>query len=539
MSLVSRQSGYANFEGDKGMDMIKQGNRRTLLLGGLLLAVATLAASKVWQPPAATPASDQGHPTASSAFDAFMTQVQAASKIADPIERCLHMPDPPGSHWHADAVAAYCRYRLTEMKDIAGFRSLIAAGKGAEVDRILAGYLQMQMHDARYPAIFDQAINRAGFDDADPDMRAAIDAWMHQRPDSVFAVAASGMQYQRAAFAARGADLASKTREEQWRAAEQLAEFARRDLDRAAAMSPVVPTIYADMLRMGVLVGDHRYAMAAIERGYAIQPNNFVLRLDQASFTGRKWGGSSAWVKRQAEDTATAAEHTPLLWVAASHARIQAATDGNLTPPADDGYLSLADDVATGHDFSQLAADANRAGKREEAFMLAVEALRFDNSQDDALYVVGNLGSKGYYREWAKAELIRATREHPRSVEVTGSAGVALRRLHEPALAEPLLVYATEHGADDWVLATLGDFYSHEGRNYAKAGAIADELIQHNPANADGYVIRACVDKDTNSPNRYRSARDFLTRFGNDPDQQGPATEIRAWLAANPEPSTG
>lgn len=523
------------------MDMAKQGNRRALLLGVLLLAVAGLAAVKIWQPPAQTQANLQriAPVTGSPALGAFMVQVQSASKIADPIERCLHMPDPPGSHWHTDGVAAYCRYRLTELPDIAQFRSLIAAGKGDEVDRLLAGYLQTQMHDPRYPAIFDQAVSRAGFHDASPEMRAAIDAWMRQRPDSVFAVAASGMQYQQAAFAARGADVASKTSEKQWHSARELAQLARRDLDRAATMSPAVPTIYGDMLRMGVLTGDRRYATEAIERGFEVQPNSLTLRLDEAGFTGRKWGGSTAWVARQAEDAAIAAKDTPLLWVAAGSAHIEAATEGYLSPPADGRFLALASEVATAYDLSQLAADANRAGKNDEAFVLAVEALRFDNAQGDALYVVGNLGSKGYYRDWATAELIRATHEHPESVDVAGDAGVALRRLHEPALAEPLLVYATEHGSDDWVLATLGDFYSHEGGNYAKAGTIADELIRRNPDNADGYIIRACVDKDTNDPNRYRSAKEFLARFGNDPHQQGPASEIRAWLAANPEPSGG
>ena len=521
------------------MEMAKQGNRRTLLLGVLLVAAAALGAVRIWPAPE-VPATESRVVTApSAALDAFMTQVMAASKIADPVERCLHMPDPPDSHWHAVGVEAYCRYRLTDMPDVARFRSLIAAGKGDEVDRILSGYLQMQMHDARYPAIFDQAMNRAGFDDATPANRAAIDAWMKQRPDSVFAVAASGMQRQQAAFAARGADLASKTSEDRWRAARQQVELARRDLDRAATMSPAIPSIYVDMLRMGVLMGDRRYTMAAIERGYAVQANNLGLRLEQASFTGRKWGGSTLWVARQAVDSAVAAKSTPLLWVAASHARIEAATEGQLVLPADGHFLALASDVATAYDFSKLADAAHRANKNDEAFILAVEALRFDNSQDDAVYVVGQLATKGYYREWAKAEVVRAAHEHPDSVDVTGRAGVVLRRLHEPALAEPLLVYATEHGADDWVLATLGDFYSHEGRNYAKASAIADTLIRHDPDNADGYIIRACVDKDTNDPNRYRSAKAFLERFGTDPHEQGPAAEIRAWLAANPEPSAG
>jgi len=523
------------------MDMARQGNRRVLLLGGLLLAVAALAAVKSWPAPEATSTGHQaGHAfTATPTLDAFMAQVRTAAKIADPVERCLHMPDPPGSHWHTDGVAAYCRYRLTEMKEIAGFRALIAAGKGAEVDRLLAGYLQMQMHDPGNPAIFDQAVSRAGFHDPSAETRAAIDAWLRQRPDSVFAVAASGMQYQQAAFAARGADFASKTSSEQWREARRLADLARRDLDRAATMSPAIPTIYADMLRMGVLTGDSRYAMAAIERGFAVQPNNLPLRLDQADFTGRKWGGSTAWVARQADEAAVAAKDTPLLWVAAGNARIEAATEGHLTRPADGRFLALADEVATAYSLSQLAADANRARKSDEAFVLAVEAIRFDNAQGDALYVLGYLATQGYYREWAKAELIRAAKEHPDDVDVAADAGVELRYLGEPALAESLMVYATEHERDDWVLAMLGDFYSHEGHNYPKAGAIADELMRRDPGNANGYVIRACVDKDTNSPNRYRSARDFLARFGDDPKQQGPAAEIRAWLAAHPEPSAG
>jgi tetratricopeptide (TPR) repeat protein len=347
------------------------------------------------------------------------------------------------------------------------------------------------------------------------------------------------MQYQAAAFAARGADSASKTSEEQWRGAQDQAALAQRELDKAASMTPAISSIYATMLSTGVLVGDHRYAMAAIQRGLAVQPTSLTLRLTQAAMTGEKWGGSTAWVKRQAEAAAVAARDTPLLWVAVGRARIQAATDGYLRSPADGRFLALADEVATGSDFNHLANNANRADKDDEALVLAVEALRFDNEQGDALDVIGRAASHGVYRDWGKAELIRAAREHPDSVDVAGNAGVWLRYLGEPALAKPLMIYATEHEKNDWVLATLGDFYSHEGKDYAKAGAIADELILRNPDDANGYVIRACVDKDTNSPNRYHSARDFLERFGNDPRQQGPATEIRTWLSTHPEPSAG
>jgi tetratricopeptide (TPR) repeat protein len=523
------------------MDMVKQGNRRALLLGALLLATAGLAAVTLWPWREAQATIEQRVITASRSptLEAFMAQVVAASKIADPVTRCLRMPDPPDSHWHAQAVEAYCRNRYADLMDAARFRALIAAGKGAEVDGILDGYLQKQMHDPADAVLLDQAMFRAGFNDASEETRNAIDAWKRQRPDSAFAVAASGMQYHSAAFAARGADSASKTSAEQWRAARELGTLARHDLDRAATMTPAVPSIYSNMLSMAVLAGDNPYAMTAIRRGLEVQPSNLTLRLTQAAMTGTKWGGSTAWVKEQADDAAAAAGQTPLLWVAVGRAHIEAATEGHLSPPADGRFLAVADEVATGSDFGHLADQARRAHKYDDALILAVEALRFDNANGDALDTIGQAAFHGAYREWGKAELIRAAREHPESVDVAGNAGVWLRYLSEPSLAEPLMIYATEHEKDDWVLATLGDFYSHEGKNYTKAGSIADELIRRDPGNANGYVIRACVDKDTNSPNRYRSARDFLDRFGTDPDQQGPSSEIRAWLAAHPEPVAG
>jgi hypothetical protein len=166
-----------------------------------------------------------------------------------------------------------------------------------------------------------------------------------------------------------------------------------------------------------------------------------------------------------------------------------------------------------------------------------VEALRFDSELEDSLGIIGHLATKGYYPDWARAQLVRGAHDHPDSAGVAGTAGVWLRYLGEPGIAEPLMVYATEHGKDDWVLARLGDFYTHEGHDYAKAHVIAEELIKRNPRNGDGYVIRACIERDTNDPHRFMSAKDFVERFGSDPYQQGPVAEMRAWLAAHPEPT--
>ncbi|HXE67203.1 MAG TPA: hypothetical protein VN630_09185, partial [Rhodanobacteraceae bacterium] len=41
----------------------------------------------------------------------FLDAAKRAERITDPLQRCLAYPDPPGSHWNHDVVAAYCTYR--------------------------------------------------------------------------------------------------------------------------------------------------------------------------------------------------------------------------------------------------------------------------------------------------------------------------------------------------------------------------------------------------------------------------------------------
>lgn len=513
-------------------------HRRALLLGGLLLALAGLVTSQLRNSGDPLTATD-GRPS-SKTLSAFMAEVVTASKIKDPLERCLRMPDLPGSHWHAEGVAAYCRYRYDESLGTVRFRELIAAGKGDEVDRILEGYLDTQMHDPAHAGRLDEAMYRAGFSDASPATRAAIDDWKRQRPESAFAVAASGLQYLASAYEARGYAYASETSDEQWAAARKQALKAKEEFDRATTMTPLLPSVYTGMLNLGSLVSDEEYVRSGLELGLAIQPGNAGLRLTQIAFSGRKWGGSKEKVEQLAEETAKVAPKAPLLWVAVGRARLEAITDDGLKNPPLGDFIAAADEVATGSDLSELARLAQRAQKNDEALIIAAEALRFDNSQPDALYIVGWFGWKGQYRDWAKATLEQAAADNPESGEVASYAGAWLRHIGDPSTAERLLLFAREHDpTNDWSLSVLGDFYSHEGKNYPKAADIAEELIRRDPNSANGYVIRACVQMDTNHPDRYTTLHAFLDRFGNDPEQQHPAAQMRAYLAAHPEPGHG
>lgn len=466
-----------------------------------------------------------------------MAQVIEASKIADPLQRCLRMPDPPASHWHADGVAAYCRYRYQPTMTPSQFRQLVAEGKGAEVDRIMTEYQRTQAEDATDESRLDGAFYRMGLTEFTPETRRAVDSWKKQRPQSAFAVAASGFQYHSAAWAARGEDAASDTPNEKWAAMRGLAALARTELDRAATMRPLVPLVYADMFSLGVLTGDREYAAAAMARGLAAAPGAMALRLIQASMSVSNWGGSPQMLLDQARNAEATATRYPLLWVVVGRAKMKAATDPSLAKHLKMNFLAAADEVATAVDLAGLADQANRDGQFAEALILAVEAWRFDDSEPDALYVIGVASRHARYDDWARATLKTAVRNHPDSVKVARNAGIALLVLNEPAEAEHLLSYVLERDPNDvWTLTQLGSFYLNSAQRYDKVKAIADTLIRLDDDNPDGYALRAFEQIETDDPGRYKSIRVFLDRFGQRDGEQYPSDNLRSYLAEHPEP---
>jgi hypothetical protein len=364
-----------------------------------------------------------------SSLATFMHKVEVASAIADPLQRCLHMPDPPKTNWNRDGVAAYCRYHAVPAMTPARFQSLIAQGKGAVVDREFAGYLHAQMTDPKSPGRLDHAMYEAGFHDASKRTRAAIDAWKKQRPDSPFALAASGMQYYDAAANARGGGFAGETSDSQWAGMHANAALARQDFDRAAGMTPAIPSIYADMVGLAIMTSDHAYADSALDRGLAMEPANLSLRLVRAGMTGPKWGGSRALQEDQRTQARALAAANPLMWVVVGRLSIDIEKLDALDAPNDGRPLTELREVPTASDLAHLAGTGRLVGHGEEAMILAVEALRFDSGQVGALEVIGVVGPHQGYAAWTKAALKRAAAEHPGADDVTEVSQKWLRQL--------------------------------------------------------------------------------------------------------------
>jgi tetratricopeptide (TPR) repeat protein len=515
--------------------MTAKGIRLTLLIAAGLAAITGALAIRRAPPHDSTVAVSVTHPAIP--FRDFMSQVIEASKIADPLERCLRMPDPPGSRWHREGVAAYCRYRNQPTMTPAQFRQRIADGKANEVDDILTGFSRAQAEDARDASRLDGAFYRLGLMEFSPETRSAVDAWRKQRPQSAFALAASGFQHISAAWIARGQESAVNTPREAWGAMQEQAELARAELDRAATMQPSVSLVFADMFTIGKMTGDDDYANAAMAHGLAVAPDDMALRLIQSSMSGSRWGGSPVVLLQQAHDAAVRATHYPLLWVVVGRARMKAQTDPALPPPLANHFLTAANEVATATDLSWLADRAYRSDNFAEALILAVEAWRFDDGEASALWIIGMASERARYRDWARITLKEAARRHPDSVGVARNAAVALLELRDPAEAERLFSSAVDlDPSDTWTLRQLGWLYLNSTRRYDKARAIADSLIRIDEDGASGYALRAYAQIETDDPDRYKSIHVFLDRFEQRDGSQTTADDLRTYLVEHPEP---
>ncbi|PTR35484.1 Flp pilus assembly protein TadD [Luteibacter sp. OK325] len=417
------------------------------------------------------------------------------------------------------------------------FRQLVADGKAAEVDRVMGDYQHTQSEDPTDQSRLDGAFYRMGLTEFTPETRRAVDAWKKQRPQSAFAVAASGFQYHSAAWVARGEDAASDTPEEKWVAMRKLAALARAELDRAANMQPTIPLVSADRFSLGILTGDETYAEEALASGRIASPGAMSPRLIQSSMSGSNWGAGAPALLSQANDAAAIANRFPLLWVVVGRARMKAATDPSIRNRAKTDFLAAAVEVATAVDLGALANRAYRDGEFSQALILAVEAWRFDDGEPNALYVIGFASQHARYEDWARTTLKNAARNHPDAIEVARNAGVALLALKESAEAERLLSYAIQRNPDDvWTLTQLGFLYLNSAHRYDRAKTIASSLIRLDDDNPDGYALRTFAQIETDDPERYTSIHAFLDRFEQRDGEQYASDSMRQYLGEHPEP---
>jgi hypothetical protein len=133
----------------------------TIKLGLVVWHVGTLQGAS-WTSHMDTPFVNKprtkAQPFTPAEITAFLAQAQQARVVADPLQRCLAFPDPPGSHWSHDAVAAYCRYTTQSAISVAELTTLIQEGHGDQVDERMADAMKKQRAQPDARGLLDRTL---------------------------------------------------------------------------------------------------------------------------------------------------------------------------------------------------------------------------------------------------------------------------------------------------------------------------------------------------------------------------------------------
>ncbi|MFC5526071.1 hypothetical protein ACFPPA_09980 [Rhodanobacter ginsengisoli] len=492
--------------------------------------VATRQATAVPHRPPPLPAA-KAHLFTRDEANAFLARAKKAEAIADPLQRCLAYPDPPGSHWSPDAVAAFCRYYRLPVITFAEAQQLIQSGHAAELDHRLAAALQAQMTEPGSKGLLDR-IYREAFRNGSFDIRPTLDAWMRESPNSAFAYAASGVAYESMAGDARGGAYMADTPQSNVDSMDKLLGQADRDLRRAIALNPQMTPAYVAMINAGGLGLGTSYAEDAARRGLAVAPDDYAIYSILMWAKQPKWGGSIGAMRQLADQAQAHAKENPLLELLQSEAPYYEASncdcdrDTELAayPPALDQLASTNDLAAAGH-----AADGTP--RVETSLIYLSEALRFEPTRDnERLHRAFDLVDFDE-AAWAVAEANRLITASPRNEDAFKVRGHAYEAMNDYVHAEQDFRAALALDPHDlWTLTQLGDMFVNWTHEWDKGWAIADRMIRDQPENPYGWFLRATIQERQPRAGLKDTVDYFEAHFGSDPQMREQAVRMRAAL---------
>lgn len=470
-------------------------------------------------------------PISDDQLNQFLAAARQAEAIADPLQRCLTYPDPPGLAWSKAVTSAYCHYQFDPAVMPDDARRLIQTGHAAELDRRLANAMHAQTSQPDAQGVLDRTFN-IDFRNGAEETRALMDAWKRQSPTSPFALAASGTAYVQMAQQMRGSDYASKTQQSSFESMSRLLGLARADLDQAAALQPNLTAVYTAMIYAATLESDDAYAVSAAKHGLAVDPANYTIYARLVWMAQPKWGGSVEDMQRIIANAQRHANENPLLKLLLSESSGGEAYVENCdcNPITE---LNLYRKVFAEAAPVNMLMSGGWAAKNRNSPALSViyrsQLLRFDPSHLDhregRAFDLPLLG----HSDWALAEgnaLISLAPQDENAFDVRGlayeSAGNFIHAIDDYEQALRL------NPTDAWTLAELGNIYVHSSHDWNKGWIVANRLIQMSPGNPQGWLLRADIQKNQPRDGLDQTISDFVARFGNDPSQQGLVAQMRA-----------
>lgn len=497
-------------------------------------ATATPLAKAGTAPAPLLPPQPKPHEFTSQEMQAFLAAATKAEDIADPLQRCLAYPDPPGSHWTHAAAAAYCQYRYQPIVTLAQVRDLIQHGHAAELDRLLGDALQAQLTQPQAAGRLDR-IFYADFEEGSFDERLLIDAWKRASPDSAFAYAASGYSYVQMAYAARGGEYVQDTPQSQFEAMQRLLQQADADLQHALKLNPRITPIYGAMVRAGAFGLGKSYLLDAVHKGLQIDPASLSIYGFYLWAEEPQWYGSVAEMQRIVATSLRRADRNPLLLLNKSEplayvANIQQCC-GRPTDVAN--FPNVFDEVAGIDLLGPAGKLAAEHGQADMAMIYLSEAVRFDADDDASRYRLANLLARTNQARPLLEHAQRLLQAVPGNTQALALRSYAHLLLGDRVHAKQDLLAALAKDPDNTqILALLGRLYVYTTHEWDKGWEVADHLIRVRPEMAEGWRLRVSIQLHQPRPGLDDTIHYFLAHFGNDPQQRSATKEMHRILEA-------
>jgi tetratricopeptide (TPR) repeat protein len=463
---------------------------------------------------------------------AFLAAARKAEAIADPLQRCLAYPDPPGSHWSRDAVVAYCHLQMQPAMTFAEARKLIQEGKAAELDRRLAAVLHAQQTDPLSHGLLDR-IYSLDFDNSSFDIRPTLDAWKRDSPHSAFAWAASGMAYVAMASHARGGAYMQETPPEQIEAMDRLLAQADGDLRHAIALDPAVTPAHRALIDAGRMGFGEAYTSAAIRAGLAAAPDNYSIYMAAMWAREPKWGGSLEAMDELAAQARTQAAANPLLkLLLAERAYYEVANCDCTVAAALAAYPSVFDQVTNKGYLAHAGTVANDHHDMAVAGIYLSEVLRFDTGRSERRIRRSRALVDFDEAAWAVADLGRVLAASPHDAKALTARAFAYEAQSDFARAEQdYRAVLALHPGDAGTLLRLGDLFINLAHDWDKGWAVADQLIREQPNSPNGWLMRANIQQQQPRAGLDATADELDARFGKNPQMARIILDMRASVA--------
>lgn len=473
----------------------------------------------------------KGHEFTRAETYTFLDAAKKAEALADPLQRCLAYPDPPGSHWSHDTVVAYCEYRTQPVPTFAEVATLIRAGKAAEVDRRFARMLQAQLGDADAHGRLDRAFYE-DFENGSFAIRPTLDAWKRDSPSSAFAFAASGYAYVQMATAARGGQYMSETPQSNVDAMDKLLAQADADLRQAIALDPRVTPAYTAMINAGGLSLGRAYALDAGKRGLAVAPDNNAIYGMLMWLQQPKWGGSLSGMDQLAQQAQEHAAANPLLKMLLTERPLYQVQNCHCDPAIELASYPAAIDQVPLSGYLYQAGDAARGKSYPASAVYLSEALRFNPGIDDARQQrIADL-MEFDEADWALAEATRMIDAAPDDASRYMLRAQNYQNRGDYLNAEKdldkILILAPGDPAASFNLAWLCVHQTHE---WDKGWALANQLIKSHPEEGYGWMLRADIQHDQPRAGFKDTVDYFAAHFGHDARWRETSLRMQAALA--------